>query len=153
MSEIDVLKDKIKNQNKKINDITQNALKEQENLSNLLSTEIETFEECLSRVQKINPYSSTNPLEIGLESKIQEFQRLIEQNNGNYDEKEKKIQNLINHIFNNKNNELIINKKLEESKNKEDIKALKKIKFSKIKVNSYNLLIPNQKNKKIKNKR
>ena len=31
MSEIDVLKDKIKNQNKKINDITQNALKEQEN--------------------------------------------------------------------------------------------------------------------------
>ena len=74
-------------------------------------------------------------------------------NNGNYDEKEKKIQNLINHIFNNKNNELIINKKLEESKNKEDIKALKKIKFSKIKVNSYNLLIPNQKNKKIKNKR
>ena len=81
MSEIDVLKDKIKNQNKKINDITQNALKEQENLSNLLSTEIETFEECLSRVQKINPYSSTNPLEIGLESKIQEFQRLIEQNN------------------------------------------------------------------------
>ncbi len=81
MSEIDVLKDKIKNQNKKINDITQNALKDQENLSNLLSTEIETFEECLSRVQKINPYSSTNPLEIGLESKIQEFQRLIEQNN------------------------------------------------------------------------
>ena len=81
----------------------------------------------------------------------------IKNNNSNYDEKEKKIQNLINHIFNNKNNEILINKK-EESKNKEilikkgDTKTIKKINFPKLKVKPYNLLIPNKANK-INNKR
>ncbi len=81
MSEIDELKNKIKNQNQKIKEITEKALEEQNNLSSQLSSEIQSFQECLSRVQKINPISSSNPLAIGLESKIQEFQRLIEQNN------------------------------------------------------------------------
>ena len=81
MSELNDLKNKIQIQNKNIEDITKKSLKEQEDLSNLLSNEIQTFKECLSRVQKINPYSSTNPLAIGLESKIQEFVRSIEQNN------------------------------------------------------------------------
>ena len=78
----------------------------------------------------------------------------LKYNNSNYDEKEKKIQNLINHIFNNKNNEILINKK-EESKNKEisfkkgETKTIKKLNFPKIKVKSYNLLVPN----KINNKR
>ena len=81
MSELNDLKNKIQIQNKKIEEITKKSLEEQEDLSNLLSNEIQTFKECLSRVQKINPYSSTNPLAIGLESKIQEFVRSIEQNN------------------------------------------------------------------------
>ena len=81
MSELNDLKNKIQIQNKNIEEITKKSLKEQEDLSNLLSNEIQTFKECLSRVQKINPYSSTNPLAIGLESKIQEFVRSIEQNN------------------------------------------------------------------------
>ena len=81
MSELNDLKNKIQIQNKNIEEITKKSLKEQEELSNLLSNEIQTFKECLSRVQKINPYSSTNPLAIGLESKIQEFVRSIEQNN------------------------------------------------------------------------
>ena len=81
----------------------------------------------------------------------------IKNNNSNYDEKEKKIQNLINHIFNNKNNEILIIKK-EESKNKElfikkgEIKSIKKINFPKLKVKPYNLLVPNKANK-INNKR
>ena len=81
MSELNDLKNKIQIQNKNIEEITKKSLEEQEDLSNLLSNEIQTFKECLSRVQKINPYSSTNPLAIGLESKIQEFVRSIEQNN------------------------------------------------------------------------
>jgi len=81
MSELNDLKNKIQIQNKKIEEITKKSLEEQEDLSNLLSNEIQKFKECLSRVQKINPYSSTNPLAIGLESKIQEFVRSIEQNN------------------------------------------------------------------------
>ena len=81
MSELNDLKNKIQIQNQKIEEITKKSLEEQEDLSNLLSNEIQTFKECLSRVQKINPYSSTNPLAIGLESKIQEFVRSIEQNN------------------------------------------------------------------------
>ena len=82
----------------------------------------------------------------------------IKNNNSNYDEKEKKIQNLLNHIFNNKTNELIIYKKLEEVKNKEtnnkrgDFKTINKLNFPKIKVKSNNLMIPNKTNK-IKNKR
>ena len=82
----------------------------------------------------------------------------IKNNNSNYDEKEKKIQNLINHIFNNKNNELVINKKSEEAKNieinnkKGDTKMIKKLNLPKIKVKSYNLKIPNKVNK-MKNKR
>ena len=47
----------------------------------------------------------------------------LKNNNANNDEKEKKIQNLINHIFNNKNNELVIKKKLEKTK----IRDIKKI--------------------------
>ena len=81
MSELNDLKNKIQIQNKNIEEITKKSLEEQEDLSNLLSNEIQKFKECLSRVQKINPYSSTNPLAIGLESKIQEFVRSIEQNN------------------------------------------------------------------------
>ena len=81
----------------------------------------------------------------------------IKNNNSVCDEKEKKIQNLLNHIFNNKTNELIINKKLEEVKNKEttkkgDSKIINKLNLPKIKVKSYNLVIPNKINK-IKNKR
>ena len=82
----------------------------------------------------------------------------IKNNNSNYDEKEKKIQNLLNHIFNNKTNELVIYKKLEEVKNKEtnnkrgDFKTINKLNFPKIKVKSNNLMIPNKTNK-IKNKR
>ena len=82
----------------------------------------------------------------------------LKNNNSNYDEKEKKIQNLINHIFNNKNNELVINKKSEEAKNieinnkKGDTKMIKKLNLPKIKVKSYNLKIPNKVNK-MKNKR
>ena len=79
----------------------------------------------------------------------------IKNNNGNNDEKEKKIQNLINHIFN-KNNELIINKKLEESKNRDfkkiDSKNIRKSNLPKIKVKPYNVLAPN-KTIKIKNGR
>ena len=91
-------------------------------------------------------------------NKNAEKNELKNNNIRNYDEKEKKIQNLINHIFNNKNKELIIYKKIEKSKNKEinikraEPKTIKKIKFPKIKVNPYNLLIPNKINK-IKNKR
>ena len=81
----------------------------------------------------------------------------IKNNNSTYDEKEKKIQNLLNHIFNNKSNELIINKILEEDKNKDKnnkkgSKIMKKINIPKIKVKSYNLLVPNKTNK-INNKR
>ena len=43
----------------------------------------------------------------------------IKNNKQNYDEKEKKIQNLLNHIFNNQSKELIIPKKSENEKNKE----------------------------------
>ena len=80
----------------------------------------------------------------------------LKNNNANNDEKEKKIQNLINHIFNNKNNELVINKKLEESKTRDikkmDSKNIKKSNLPKIKVKTYNLL-PSNKITKIKNGR
>ena len=82
----------------------------------------------------------------------------IKNNNSFFDEKEKKIQNLLNHIFNNKSNELIVNKKLEEDKNREKnikkggTKTVKKINIPKIKVKSYNLFVPNKINK-INNKR
>ena len=80
----------------------------------------------------------------------------LKNNNANNDEKEKKIQNLINHIFNNKNNELVINKKLEESKTRDikkmDSKNIKKSNLPKLKVKTYNLL-PSNKITKIKNGR
>ena len=80
----------------------------------------------------------------------------LKNNNANNDEKEKKIQNLLNHIFNNKNNELVINKKLEESKTRDikkmDSKNIKKSNLPKIKVKTYNLL-PSNKITKIKNGR
>ena len=80
----------------------------------------------------------------------------LKNNNANNDEKEKKIQNLINHIFNDKNNELVINKKLEESKTRDikkiDSKNIKKSNLPKIKVKTYNLL-PSNKITKIKNGR
>ena len=77
----------------------------------------------------------------------------------NYDEKEKKIQNLLNHIFNNQSKELIIPKKSENEKNKEinvkkgGTKFMKRINIPKIKVKPYNLLIPNKANKTKNNKR
>ena len=90
--------------------------------------------------------------------KLNEDNNEIKINNINYDEKEKKIQNLLNHIFNNKNNESLINKKLEEIKNKDinvkkgETKTMRKINIPKIKVKPYNLIIPNKINK-TKNKR
>ena len=83
----------------------------------------------------------------------------IKNNKQNYDEKEKKIQNLLNHIFNNQSNELIIPKKSENEKNKEinvkkgGTKFMKRINIPKIKVKPYNLLIPNKTNKTKNNKR
>ena len=95
-----------------------------------------------------------NPVKL----KLNEESNEIKNNNINYDEKEKKIQNLLSHIFNNKNNESLINKKLEEIKNKDnnikkgETKTIRKINIPKIKVKSYNLIIPNKINK-TKNKR
>ena len=83
----------------------------------------------------------------------------IKNNKQNYDEKEKKIQNLLNHIFNNQSKELIIPKKSENEKNKElnvkkgGTKFMKRINIPKIKVKPYNLLIPNKANKTKNNKR
>ena len=83
----------------------------------------------------------------------------IKNNKQTYDEKEKKIQNLLNHIFNNKTNELVITRKSENEKNKEinvkkgGTKFMKRINIPKIKVKPYNLLIPNKINKTKNNKR
>ena len=83
----------------------------------------------------------------------------IKNDKQNYDEKEKKIQNLLNHIFNNQSKELIIPKKSENEKNKEinvkkgGTKFMKRINIPKIKVKPYNLLIPNKANKTKNNKR
>ena len=80
MSELSDLKEKIRIQNDKIDKITQEEKSEQTILSDELSKEIQKFKECLSRVQKINPINSSNPLAIGFDAKIQEFSRLIDQN-------------------------------------------------------------------------
>ena len=81
MSELSDLKEKIRIQKEKIDKITQEERSEQTILSDELSKEIQKFKECLSRVQKINPINSSNPLAIGFDAKIQEFQRLMDQNN------------------------------------------------------------------------
>jgi hypothetical protein len=137
---------------KNINDENKNGENKKMNGKKLINLDINKFRNIGVRL---------NAEKLGIDEKsflnMRQENNEIKNNNGNNDdEKEKKIQNLINHIFNNKNNELIINKKLEESKNidfkKIDSKNIRKSNLPKIKVKTYNLLAQN-KTIKIKNGR
>ena len=135
---------------KNSNDENKNAENKKMNAKKLINLDINKFRNIGVRL---------NAEKLGIDEKSflnkRQENNEIKNNNGNDDEKEKKIQNLINHIFN-KNNELIINKKLEESKNRDfkkiDSKNIRKSNLPKIKVKPYNVLAPN-KTIKIKNGR
>ena len=135
---------------KNANDENKNAENKKLNAKKLINLDINKFRNIGVRL---------NAEKLGIDEKSflnkRQENNEIKNNNGNNDEKEKKIQNLINHIFN-KNNELIINKKLEESKNRDfkkiDSKNIRKSNLPKIKVKPYNVLAPN-KTIKIKNGR
>ena len=135
---------------KNANDENKNAENKKMNAKKLINLDINKFRNIGVRL---------NAEKLGIDEKSflnkRQENNEIKNNNGNDDEKEKKIQNLINHIFN-KNNELIINKKLEESKNRDfkkiDSKNIRKSNLPKIKVKPYNVLAPN-KTIKIKNGR
>ena len=70
------LKSKISSQNENIKNLNQ-----MDKIYNEISLELKNFEQILNRISLINPHSSTNPLAIGVNSKIDEFNRLIQNNN------------------------------------------------------------------------
>ena len=136
---------------KNINDENKNGENKKTNGKVLINLDLNKFRNIGVRL---------NAEKLGIDEKLflnkRQENNDLKNNNGNNDEKEKKIQNLINHIFNNKNNELVINKKLEESKTRDikkiDSKNIKKANLPKLKVKPYNLL-PQNKTIKIKNGR
>ena len=136
---------------KNVNDENKIGENKKSNAKKLINLDINKFRNIGVRL---------NAEKLGIDEKlflnIRKENNDLKNNNANNDEKEKKIQNLINHIFNNKNNELVINKKLEESKTRDikkmDSKNIKKSNLPKIKVKTYNLL-PSNKITKIKNGR
>ena len=77
----DDLKSKISSQNENIKNLTENHKNQMDKIYNEISLELKNFEQILNRISLINPHSSTNPLAIGVNSKIDEFNRLIQNNN------------------------------------------------------------------------
>ena len=75
------LKSKISTQNENIKSLTENHKNQMDQIYNEISLELKNFEQILARISKINPHSSSNPLAIGVNSKIDEFNRLISNNN------------------------------------------------------------------------
>ena len=75
------LKSKISSQNENIKNLTENHKNQMDKIYNEISLELKNFEQILNRISLINPHSSTNPLAIGVNSKIDEFNRLIQNNN------------------------------------------------------------------------
>ena len=142
---------RLKSDFKNVNDENKIGENKKSNAKKLINLDINKFRNIGVRL---------NAEKLGIDEKLFLNKRKenndLKNNNANNDEKEKKIQNLINHIFNNKNNELVINKKLEESKTRDikkiDSKNIKKSNLPKIKVKTYNLL-PSNKITKIKNGR
>ena len=142
---------RLKSDFKNVNDENKIGENKKSNAKKLINLDINKFRNIGVRL---------NAEKLGIDEKLflnkKQENNDLKNNNANNDEKEKKIQNLINHIFNNKNNELVINKKLEESKTRDikkiDSKNIKKSNLPKIKVKTYNLL-PSNKITKIKNGR
>ena len=75
------LKSKISAQNENIKNLTENHKNQIDQIYNEISLEFKNFEQILARISQINPHSSSNPLAIGVNSKIDEFNRLISNNN------------------------------------------------------------------------
>ena len=75
------LKSKISSQNENIKNLTENHKNQMDKIYNEISLELKNFEQILNRISLINPHPSTNPLAIGVNSKIDEFNRLIQNNN------------------------------------------------------------------------
>jgi hypothetical protein len=75
------LKSKISSQNENIKNLTENHKNQMDKIYDEISLELKNFEQILTRISLINPHSSTNPLAIGVNSKIDEFNRLIQNNN------------------------------------------------------------------------
>ena len=75
------LKSKISSQNENIKNLTENHKIQMDKIYNEISLELKNFEQILNRISLINPHPSTNPLAIGVNSKIDEFNRLIQNNN------------------------------------------------------------------------
>jgi hypothetical protein len=75
------LKSKISSQNENIKNLTENHKNQMDKIYNEISLELKNFEQILTRISLINPHPSTNPLAIGVNSKIDEFNRLIQNNN------------------------------------------------------------------------
>lgn len=75
------LKSKISSQNENIKNLTENHKIQMDKIYNEISLEFENFSQILDRISLINPHSSKNPLAIGVNSKIDEFNRLIQNNN------------------------------------------------------------------------
>ena len=75
------LKSKISSQNENIKNLTENHKNQMDKIYTEISLELKNFEQILNRISLINPHPSTNPLAIGVNSKIDEFNRLIQNNN------------------------------------------------------------------------
>ena len=75
------LKSKISSQNENIKNLTENHKNQMDKIYKEISLELKNFEQILNRISLINPHPSTNPLAIGVNSKIDEFNRLIQNNN------------------------------------------------------------------------
>ena len=75
------LKSKITSQNDEIKSLTEDHKTQMESLYLQISSEFSNFEKILNRLSQINPHISNNPLAIGVNSKIDEFNRLISNNN------------------------------------------------------------------------
>ena len=75
------LKSKISSKNENIKNLTENHKNQMDKIYKEISLELKNFEQILNRISLINPHPSTNPLAIGVNSKIDEFNRLIQNNN------------------------------------------------------------------------